>query len=66
MVVFLAAKGVIAVFTSGVSEVNPYILFFTCFVAAVFSEDVWKWAHEQLHQKPKIETNNGDKAKIEK
>lgn len=48
IVVFLAVKGSLIIFSGNDSEVNPYILFFTCLVAAVYSEDVWKWAQDKL------------------
>lgn len=48
VVVFLAVKGGLAVFTTGESAPNAYVLFFTCMVGAVFSEDVWRWAHNKL------------------
>jgi hypothetical protein len=48
IVVFLAVEGGLAIFASTGSEPNPYMLLLTCLVAAVFSEDVWKWAHDKL------------------
>jgi hypothetical protein len=48
IVVFLAVKGSLVIFSGNDSNVNPYVLFFTCFVAAVYSADVWKWAHNKL------------------
>ena len=48
VVVFLAVKGGLAVFTSGESDPNSYVLLLTCLVAAVFSEDVWQEAHKRL------------------
>lgn len=49
IVVFLAVKGMLVIFSGKDSGVNPYMLFFTCLVAAVFSEDVWKWAQKKLN-----------------
>ncbi len=49
IVVFLAVKGTMVVFSGKDSSLNPYVLFFTCLVAAVFSEDVWKWAQQKLN-----------------
>jgi hypothetical protein len=48
VLVFLAVVGGLAVFTQAGPEPapNPYAVFFACFIAAVFSEDVWKWARE--------------------
>lgn len=48
IVVFLAVKGGLSVFSNGSEDVDPYALFFSCFLAAVFSEDVWDWAHDRL------------------
>lgn len=48
LVVFLAVKGGLAVFTAGEASPNAYVLFFTCLVGAVFSEDVWLWARQRL------------------
>lgn len=44
IVIFLAVKGGLAVFSVGTAEVNPYALFFTCIAAAVFNETAWRWA----------------------
>lgn len=48
VVVFLAVKGTLVIFSGKDVAINPYVLFFTCLVAAVFSEDVWKWAQKKL------------------
>lgn len=50
VVVFLAVEGGVAIFTTNTPEPNPYVLFFTCLVGAVFSERVWEWARERLNQ----------------
>lgn len=50
LVVFLAVKGGLAVFTAGEASPNAYVLFFTCLVGAVFSEDVWQWARDRLRK----------------
>jgi len=50
VVVFLAVEGGVAIFTTNAPEPNPYVLFFTCLVGAVFSERVWEWARERLSQ----------------
>jgi hypothetical protein len=44
ILVFLLAKGGTAILTRGDASPNAYAIFFACFVAAVFSEDVWSWA----------------------
>lgn len=66
VVVFLAVEGGLAVFsaapTSGAPvEPNPYVLLFTCLVAAVFSEDVWTWARRQLQKSFSAGDQSGDK-----
>ena len=48
IVMFLAVKGAIVVFSTDGSTLNPYTLFFSCLVASVFSEDVWMWARKKL------------------
>lgn len=48
IVVFLAVKGGLTVFSVGEGDPNPYILLFTCLVGAVFSERVWAWAREKI------------------
>jgi hypothetical protein len=53
IVVFLAVKGGLAIFTSGSGEPSSYVLLLTCFVAAVFSEDVWKRAGKWLKDRLK-------------
>jgi len=58
IVVFLAVKGMLVVFSGRDSSLNPYILFFTCLVAAVFSEDVWKWAQQKLNEQFKNDQPN--------
>lgn len=54
MVVFLAVQGGLATFVQGNHEPSPYTTFLFCLVAAVFSEDVWDWAHQYLTDKFKI------------
>ncbi|WP_020656078.1 hypothetical protein [Massilia niastensis] len=48
VVVFLAVKGGLAVFSTGDAEPNAYVVFLTCLVGAVFSEDVWTWARTRF------------------
>jgi hypothetical protein len=50
IVVFLAVKGGLAVFASPDTEPNAYVVFFTCLIGAVFSEDVWTWARAKFLQ----------------
>lgn len=51
IVVFLAVKGGLVVFSTGESEPNAYVVFFTCLVGAVYSEDVWKLARSKFFKK---------------
>jgi hypothetical protein len=44
ILVFLLAMGGTAILTRGDATPNAYAIFFACFVAAVFSDDVWLWA----------------------
>jgi hypothetical protein len=56
IVIFLATKGGIAVFTDGsANEPNPYVLFFTCLLGAVFSDRIWGWAKTQINSRYQID-----------
>ncbi len=47
VVIFLAVKGGLAIFTTTNStEPNPYVLFFFCLVGAVCSDEVWIFARD--------------------
>ncbi len=48
---FLAVMGGLAVFFTTVSEPNPYALLLGCLIAAVFGEDVWRWAKDSLQKR---------------
>lgn len=48
VVVFLSVKGGLAIFSAAETDPNAYVLFFTCFAGAVFSENIWEWAKEKL------------------
>jgi hypothetical protein len=50
VVIFLAVMGGLAIFAADSQEPNAYVLFFTCLVGAVFSEDVWAWARKRMQQ----------------
>jgi xanthosine utilization system XapX-like protein len=48
-VIFLAAYGGLAVLGGGTTtDPNPYVVFVTCLVGAVYSEDVWQWARQRV------------------
>ncbi len=51
IVVFLGVQGSLAVLTTKTGNLNAYALFFIAFVAAVFSEDAWKWAKKVFNLK---------------
>ena len=63
IVVFLGVEGGLSVFGSGTKEPNPYALFFTCLVAAVYSEAIWtkvqKYIEESLESKDSSGSNPG-------
>jgi hypothetical protein len=48
LVVFLAAYGGLALLGSSGGDPNPYIVFVTCLIGAVYSEDVWAWARSNV------------------
>jgi hypothetical protein len=48
VVVFLGAYGGLAILGSSGGDPNPYIVFATCLMGAIYSEDVWTWAHRRL------------------
>jgi uncharacterized BrkB/YihY/UPF0761 family membrane protein len=48
IVVFLAVKGLLAIFAPQTPDPNPYVLLLTCLIAAVFSEPVWEAARSYL------------------
>jgi hypothetical protein len=48
VVVFLAAYGGLAVLGNSAGDPNPYVVFVTCLIGAVYSEDVWSWARKRL------------------
>ncbi|MGA8650213.1 MAG: hypothetical protein WB677_06265 [Xanthobacteraceae bacterium] len=51
VLIFLAVFGGLAVFTGGTASPNPYVVLFTCLVAAVFSEDAWAWGAKQFRSR---------------
>jgi hypothetical protein len=48
IIVFLAMRGGIAIFNSGQSNPNPSLLFLFCFIGAVFSDPIWRWAKGKI------------------
>lgn len=69
VVVFLAVEGGFAIFSTGGTKPNPYVLFFTCLVGAVFSKRVWEKALKYIEKQPaddKIEEKKQRKKEKEK
>jgi hypothetical protein len=56
VVVFMAMRGGLAIFSSGNGQPNSYVLLLTCLVAAVFSEAIWGRVHQELLRR----LNNGN------
>jgi hypothetical protein len=48
VIVFLAAYGGLAVLGNSGGDPNPYVVFVTCLIGAVYSEDVWSWARKRV------------------
>ena len=44
IVVFLGAYSGIAIVAQTTGDPNPYVVFVTCLVGAVFAENIWSWA----------------------
>ena len=52
---FVVFLGSYAMLGDQTSEPNPYVVFVTCLVGAVFSEDIWTWAREKFMPKKEEE-----------
>lgn len=48
LLVFLAVYGGLLIFSAQETVPDPHVVLFACLVAAVFSEDVWKWARRRM------------------
>ena len=48
VVVFLAAYGGLALLGNTGGDPNPYVVFVTCLIGAVYSEDVWAWSRTTI------------------
>lgn len=61
MLVFLVVVGGIAVFAQSNPQPKPnaYAVFLACFIAAVFSEDVWEWARRRQSEQFRATANRG-------
>jgi hypothetical protein len=66
IVVFLATYGGLAIFAGAGAQPNAYIVLFTCFLAAVFSDEVWKWSRERLIERlaPTSDASTSDPAPV--
>jgi hypothetical protein len=51
ILIFLAVYGGLAVFAGANTNPNPYVVLFTCLVAAVFSEDAWAWGQQEFRSR---------------
>jgi hypothetical protein len=51
VLIFLAVYGGLAVFASGNTNPNPYVVMFACLAAAVFSDDAWTWGEQQFRSR---------------
>lgn len=64
VVVFLAAYGGLALLGSSGGDPNPYIVFATCLIGAVYSEDVWAWARLKLGVRGKSPGQDGKRSTL--
>jgi hypothetical protein len=65
-VIFLAAYGGLAVLGGGTTtDPNPYVVFVTCLVGAVYSEDVWQWARQRVLSSALTQNANNKAAGIQ-
>jgi hypothetical protein len=50
IIIFLSVKGALVVLTASESaaNINPYVLFFICFAASLYNEEVWQWVLEKF------------------
>jgi hypothetical protein len=51
IMIFLGVYGGLAVFAGSNVSPNPYVVLFTCFVAAVYSEDAWAWGSREFNSR---------------
>jgi hypothetical protein len=51
IMIFLGVYGGLAVFAGPTATPNPYVVLFTCFVAAVYSEDAWAWGSREFNSR---------------
>jgi hypothetical protein len=51
VVVFLAAYGGLTIFSQTTPDPNPFVVFLTCLVGAVFGDDVWSWAKQWIKER---------------
>jgi hypothetical protein len=59
MIVFLAALGGLAVFATGESQPNAYILFLAALLGAAYSDRVWETARERFFESLRGEVTDG-------
>jgi hypothetical protein len=51
IMIFLGVYGGLAVFAGPNVNPNPYVVLFTCLVAAVYSEDAWAWGAKEFRDR---------------
>ncbi len=51
LVVYLGVSCGLVVFSNGGAQANPYALLLGCFIASVFSENVWAWARKLIGER---------------
>ena len=50
LIVYLAGVGGLGAVSTTAPELDPYVLMLGCFTAAVFSDDVWRWARDWVQK----------------
>lgn len=49
MISYLSIKGGLSILTSNTeNNANPYFILFVCFLASVYSEEIWQWAKKKI------------------
>lgn len=58
VMIFLAVYGGLAVFAGPNTNPNPYVVLFTCLLAAVYSDIAWDWAANELRERLKSQRDD--------
>jgi hypothetical protein len=49
VVTYLSIRGGLSIITNnGDNSANPYFILFVCFIASVYSEEIWEWAKKKI------------------